>query len=384
MGRPGLQVDRLIHGDRTGSSARCLHADRRRDRLVAHDTCALVPAHAALAGRPGAHRRDRLAHRWRRGGARPACWCCAGCGVLGVWDDTMITLSIMVVAVLIVAADRHPARHLGGLSTTGRRVHAEAARHRAGDADLRLPLPAGGCCSASAIPPAVDRHRDLRRAARGAPHQPRPAQRAATEHRGGRVVRCTTHNCSPRCSCPSPGGPILLGLNQVIMMAFGIVVIAALLGTGDLGQRRARRAAEGGRRQAFAPGLAHRVRRDRPRPHHHRRTTRKHDSPPPPARQRLLPTSSASALHAVGGRVGRRRASSRSSPSCWGRTTSRRGWTRRHRNARQRRGRVGARQLPQRRARSSAAPGRSATSSSSTCSTPCETSLSAAAWWSSW
>ena len=64
---------------------------------------------------------------------------------------------------------------------------------------------------------------------------------------------------------------ILLGLNQVIMMAFGIVVIGSLLGTGDTGGRGAAGPAEERRRHRRRGRHGDRVRRDRPRPDHHRR-----------------------------------------------------------------------------------------------------------------
>jgi ABC-type proline/glycine betaine transport system permease subunit len=49
---------------------------------------------------------------------------------------------------------------------------------------------------------------------------------------------------------------ILLGLNQVIMMAFGIVVIGSLLGTGDLGKIVLIGAAEERRRRRSPPASA--------------------------------------------------------------------------------------------------------------------------------
>ena len=49
---------------------------------------------------------------------------------------------------------------------------------------------------------------------------------------------------------------ILLGLNQVIMMAFGIVVIGSLLGTGDLGAEVLRGLQKSDVGVAFSAGLA--------------------------------------------------------------------------------------------------------------------------------
>ena len=66
---------------------------------------------------------------------------------------------------------------------------------------------------------------------------------------------------------------VLLGLNQVIMMAFGIVVIASQIGTGDVGNQVLRWPAAPRRQAGVLGRVLHRVRGDRPRPDHHRRAT---------------------------------------------------------------------------------------------------------------
>ena len=67
---------------------------------------------------------------------------------------------------------------------------------------------------------------------------------------------------------------VLLGLNQVIMMAFGIVVIASQIGTGDVGGKVLGRTAEARRQPGVLGRLLHRLRGDRARPHHDRRASR--------------------------------------------------------------------------------------------------------------
>ena len=64
---------------------------------------------------------------------------------------------------------------------------------------------------------------------------------------------------------------ILLGLNQVIMMAFGIVVIGSLLGTGDTGAEVLRGLQKNDVGTAAAAGMAIVFAADRARPHHDRR-----------------------------------------------------------------------------------------------------------------
>ena len=62
---------------------------------------------------------------------------------------------------------------------------------------------------------------------------------------------------------------MLLGLNQVIMMAFAIVVLAALVGTGGLGQRVVDGLEKVERRSGVRTGAGDRAGGDLPRPHQH-------------------------------------------------------------------------------------------------------------------
>ena len=69
----------------------------------------------------------------------------------------------------------------------------------------------------------------------------------------GESFGCTSWQQLVKVQLPIARRTILLGLNQVIMMAFGIVVIGSLLGTGDIGGRGAARAC---RRTTSAPPFA--------------------------------------------------------------------------------------------------------------------------------
>ena len=64
----------------------------------------------------------------------------------------------------------------------------------------------------------------------------------------GESFGCTVRQQLVKVQLPFARRTILLGLNQVIMMAFGIVVIGSLLGTGDIGGEVLEGAAEERRR----------------------------------------------------------------------------------------------------------------------------------------
>ena len=230
---PDVQLD---HRQPAGSLAvhQALQPDRRRHRRV-RAVRALDPA------RPALDRRVVLtaAIGLSTGGYRAAFWgtlAMFGVGVVGYWDLTMITLALMIVSIVLALVIGIPIGIWTGPLRSRRAPAAADPRHRAGDAGVRLPrraragvrhpVPAGG----------VRDHR-LRHSARGAPHQPRPARRAGRDERGRRVVRLHGAQQLIKVQLPLARRTILLGLNQVIMMAFGIVVIGSLLGTGDVGNR---------------------------------------------------------------------------------------------------------------------------------------------------
>ena len=288
-------------------------------------------------------------------------------GVLGFWDLTMITLALMIVACRDRAADRHPARHLVGPVRPRRAQPAPRARHRAGHAGVRVPHPVRRVLRDPRTRRGR-RHSRLRGASRRAPHQPRAAQRAGRDRpRSASRSAAPRGSCCSRCSCRWPGGPILLGLNQVIMMAFGIVVIASLLGTGDVGGQVLAAC-----RRSTSAWRSRRAWRSCSRP------SRSTASPPASARRSAgrrsrceLPTGAAVRAGALVARRSSRSLvvatvlSARALPRRGASTSA--GWVN---DAR----RLGQRQLPQAACRSSAAPSRSATSSSPTSSSRSATS----------
>ena len=136
----------------------------------------------------------------------------------------MITLSIMIVGVVIAMLIGVP---LGIWSARPDR----AERVLRGFLDTAQVMPAfvylGPLVLALgiAVPAGGRRHRDLRRAAGGSAHQPWPAQVPVVSNEVGHSFGSTRGSSSCKVQLPLAKNTILLGLNQVIMMAFGIVVI---------------------------------------------------------------------------------------------------------------------------------------------------------------
>lgn len=195
---------------------------------------------------------------WRVGGAVSAAGSAAalaGIGVLGMWDKAMVTLALMLVAVVIALLIGIP-------------LGVWAARSDRADRVLRVFLDAAqvmptfvyliplvvmfGIQNPSAVlatvvyavPPAV----------RLTNHGLRSVPTVINEV--GESFGTTKRQQLFKVQLPMAKPTILLGLNQVIMMAFGIVVIAAIVGTDDLGRLvlNALQKIEIG--QAAAPGLA--------------------------------------------------------------------------------------------------------------------------------
>ena len=174
---------------------------------------------------------------YRTGGRRAAIsgvLSMAACGVLGFWDNTMITLALMLVSVSVALIIGIPLGIWSGLSD-----RAEGALRSVLDAAQVMPayvyllpivvmfgigVPAAVVATVIfAVPPAV---RLTSLGIRGVPV-------VATEV--GTSFGCTGRQLLLKVRLPMARRAMLLGLNQVIMMAFGIVVIAALVGTGGLG-----------------------------------------------------------------------------------------------------------------------------------------------------
>ncbi len=179
----------------------------------------------------------------------------AGVGVVGYWDKTMITLSIMMVSVALALLIGVP---LGVWSARSDRV--ERSLRGLLDTAQVMPVfvylglvtlmfsiknpPVVAAAVIYAVPPAV------RITSLGI----RQVPIVATEV--GQSFGSTRRQLLAKVQFPMAKRTILAGLNQVIMMAFGIVVIGAVLGTGDTGAV----VLEGLRKTniglAFASGLA--------------------------------------------------------------------------------------------------------------------------------
>ena len=195
---------------------------------------------------------------WRTGGVRAASAGAAamlGVTVLGVWDEAMVTLSLMLTAVVIAMCIGVP---LG--IWTARSDRAERVLRSFLDTAQVLPVfvyfspvviffgikypPAVVVTVIYAVPPAV-RLTNL-----GLRNVPVVINEVAES------FGCTARQQLVKVQLPMARKTILLGLNQVIMMAFAIVVIASLLGADDLGNLVLKGLQKGDVGAAFVPGLA--------------------------------------------------------------------------------------------------------------------------------
>ena len=194
---------------------------------------------------------------WRTGGMRAAVaggLAMLGVGVIADWDHAMTTLAIMAVAVIIALVLGVP---LGIL--TARSDRTERVVRVLLDTAQVMPIfvyfspvqlcfglkfpPAVVVTVIYALPPAV---RLTNLGLRQVP---------VVINEVGHSFGATSFQQLMKVQLPMARRTILLGLNQVIMMAFAIVVLASLLGTGDLGQDvlAALQKQEVG--QAFAAGM---------------------------------------------------------------------------------------------------------------------------------
>ncbi len=175
---------------------------------------------------------------WRTGGIRAGLSGAAamlGVGMIANWDHAMITLAIMIVAVVIALVLGVP---LGIMSARSDRV--ERIIRVLLDTAQVMPIfvyfspaqvffsigyaPAVVVTVVYALPPAV---RLTNLGLRQVP---------VVINEVGESFGTTPRQQLFKVQLPMARRTILLGLNQVIMMAFAIVVLASLLGTGDLGQ----------------------------------------------------------------------------------------------------------------------------------------------------
>jgi glycine betaine/proline transport system permease protein len=195
---------------------------------------------------------------WRTGGGRAAlggALALAGVGVLGVWDEMLLTLSLMLVAVTIAFAIGVP---LG--VWTARSDRADRWLRGVLDTAQVMPTfvylipvvvlfgiqnpPSVVATVVYAVPPAV---RLTNLGLRGVP---------VVANEVGQSFGCTRRQQLLKVQLPMARRTILLGLNQVIMMAFGIVVIASLVGSAGLGGLVLKGLQKSDVGAAFGPGLA--------------------------------------------------------------------------------------------------------------------------------
>lgn len=177
------------------------------------------------------------------------------CGVIADWDHTLITLALMIVSVVVALLIGLP---LGIWSARSARV--EAVLRSVLDTAQVMPVyvylmpivvffgiraPAVIVATVIfAIPPAV-RITNL-----GLRNVPVVLNEVGTSYGSTRAQLLR------KVQLPTARRTILLGLNQVIMMAFGVVVIAALVGSGGLGQDVLTGLQKVDVGKTFAPGLA--------------------------------------------------------------------------------------------------------------------------------
>lgn len=179
----------------------------------------------------------------------------AACGVLGYWDQTMVSLSLMLVSVIVSLLIGVPLGIWAGLNDrVDRRLRGvlDAAQVMPAYVYL-LPIvvlfgignPAAVVATVIfAVSPAV------RLTSLGIRGVPVVANEVGVSFGSNRRQLLT------KVQLPLARRPMLLGLNQVIMMAFGIVVIAALIGTGGLGSDVLAGLQKVNVGRAFSPGLA--------------------------------------------------------------------------------------------------------------------------------
>ena len=156
-------------------------------------------------------------------------------GIVGVWSESIITISLMAVAVLICVVIGVP---LGVLTALNKRCESILRPILDGmqtvPATVYLipivlifgigPAPAAIATVIYALPPMV------RLTALGVQQVPKSAVEAA------QMFGATRRQVLAKVQLPLAVPSIIAGINQTVMMALGIVVIATLVGAGGLGQ----------------------------------------------------------------------------------------------------------------------------------------------------
>ncbi len=156
-------------------------------------------------------------------------------GIVGVWSESIITISLMAVAVLICVVIGVP---LGVLTALNKRCESILRPILDGmqtvPATVYLipivlvfgigPAPAAIATVIYALPPMV------RLTALGVQQVPKSAIEAA------QMFGATKRQVLAKVQLPLAVPSIIAGINQTVMMALGIVVIATLVGAGGLGQ----------------------------------------------------------------------------------------------------------------------------------------------------
>jgi glycine betaine/proline transport system permease protein len=178
----------------------------------------------------------------------------AMCGVFGFWDETVVSLSLMIVAVAVSLLIGVPLGIWAGLNDrVNRTLRTVLDTAQVMPAYVYL-LPivvlfgtgnAGAVVAAVifAVAPAV------RLTSLGLRSVPVVANEVGTSY------GCTRRQLLAKVQLPMARRAMLLGLNQVIMMAFGILVIAALVGAGGLGQAVLAGLQKNDVGRTFVPGL---------------------------------------------------------------------------------------------------------------------------------